>query len=167
MKAQDLAKSLCYVLGQGTLLSQCHSSNSRLGNHFGSRILITGSVESSISSSSCGWLLFQNDSIFLSNSFFVISTSCEQIPHNYRLQWKLFLVFLSKALYTQRAFLHQRVPKNCHKNLAKSWGKGGGCVMVNLQCTSIPYKGWSNTPSSLDQCQYLSNCSPTPPLIQH
>ena len=57
------------VLGQGTLLSQCHSSTSRLGNHFGSRILITGSVESSISSSSCGWLLFQNDSIFLSNSF--------------------------------------------------------------------------------------------------
>ena len=69
VKAQDLAKSLCCVLGQGTLLSQCHSSTSRLGNHFGSRILITGWIESSISSSSCGWLLFQNDSIFLSNSF--------------------------------------------------------------------------------------------------
>ena len=54
VKAQDLAKSLCYVLGQGTLLSQCHSLTSRLSNHFGSRILITGSVESSISSSSCG-----------------------------------------------------------------------------------------------------------------
>ena len=54
VKAQDLAKSLCCVLGQGTLLSQCHSSTSRLGNHFGSRILITGSIESSISSSSRG-----------------------------------------------------------------------------------------------------------------
>ena len=54
VKAQDLAKSLCYVLGQGTLLSQCHSSTGRLGNHFESRILITGSVESSISISSCG-----------------------------------------------------------------------------------------------------------------